>query len=119
MTNKINSKNYFQETKGTFEVLKNRVNAESVSINTLKRYCELLTFKKLRINFISNTSVYFVGKDDKGSFLIRVSDHWGKDIRSCSWNLNDETLEEQKKECQSYSTYKIGKIYFKELLENK
>lgn len=40
--------------------------------------------------FTSRGSRYYVSPD--GSHLVRLSDHWGKGIRECEWNLEGYPL---------------------------
>jgi hypothetical protein len=50
----------------------------------------------------------------KGEFLYRISDHWGRKIRSCDWILNGRN-----KWCAMGKEIKIGKIWIGDLFEKE
>jgi hypothetical protein len=74
--------------------------------------------KNKQANFVSSSgSSYFYGKDKRGSYVIRVSNHWSKDepknrypiknIASCYWPLKDNSGKGAHEE-------RAGKAYFKD-----
>lgn len=41
-------------------------------------------------DFVSDSgSKYWYGEDEDGDYVVRLSDHWGKRIASCSWFFMD------------------------------
>lgn len=54
------------------------------------------------------SSNYWYGKDVKGYYVIRASNHWG-DVASCNWEINGKII--PRKFCS-------GKIYLHELNKN-
>ena len=89
-------------------------------VNTLAKFKGCKTPKR-KPNFVSNSgSKYYYGKDGKGEYVIRESDHWSYhnsftkknhgfvySIASCFWSLKSNAK-------YTYQTVNSGKCYLSE-----
>mgnify|MGYP000238767366 CR=1 FL=1 len=112
---KITFKNFFISTKVVFKGCK-----------IPKRKPDFISMSNYG-GYESISSMYWYGKDKKGAFVIRVSDHWVmkysftqekeqhlKHIRSCIWNIKTNQESKNKK---GYEIKIAGKAYLKDFLK--
>ena len=63
------------------------VTLDNFFINSIGKFTEIYEIPKGFTKFFdSKTSIYYTNNDK--TQLIRISDHWGKNIKKCTWYLS-------------------------------
>ena len=96
----IKSVNYYNK-KGKYQTKILNKYDDSYIINFLNKKLKIDDFTKIYGDYITNSSCYFFSK--KLQTIVRASDHWGSNIRTCNWWIRN--LENQYNHMTGYTKF--------------